>query len=321
MEKILRLVREFVYILFVIIAAILTGCRPYNRFVLDGVVKDGGSGLVYLYVWKNKKFYPAGHVPYVNGRFLYVGRTDQPQLYGISVKENDTDPQSFFAGEDTLHLTFWKTGAEVVTNGSPLNDEYLSMHEKARNATLKQIFHYVAGHRSSPVTAFLVLNEWSWRLSLSDLKVIDNMLETSRENTLYPKQIKDLISRMETVEPGCMVPVVKGLTDNVKQPLVLAFFATWCPDCQAEIPQLARTAAKNRHIRFAGISLDSDSSTVDSFIRRNPTLFKTVQTDTRGWDSPLVRQFAVRWIPTFFLIAPGGRIQCVSRNVAGLHLP
>lgn len=257
-------------------------------------------------------------IPFTDGKFLYNGHVDQPLLYGISVRRDDANPQTFFVGEDTLHLSFWKTGQEVLAQDSPLNDDYLSMRERAKEATEQAILRYVGSHKDSPVTAFFTLYDWSWRLDLSTLKLIISTLRPSLKNCIYFKDLQDVAKQMEQVQPGCQAPSIKNMPTDNRQNTVLVFFATWCPDCTVEMPEIEKVASKMKNVRFVGFSLDTQKAPLETFKKQHNRLFETIISDYKGWDSPIVRTYAVRWIPSFILISPSGKILKVAHSARDL---
>lgn len=315
MEKVQRLVRQSLHVLLVILLVLQAfSCDHRYSYVINGKVMDGGNGKVYLFRYGNKDFRLVDSVDYKNGCFIYKGETDQPLLFAISVNPHDRSPQSFFVGEDTLRLSFWKTGGEVVANDSPLNDLYLSMREKAPAATEQAILRYVHDHADSPVTAFFVLHDWSWRLDLPTLKLIYDTLEPSLKNCVYLCRLHDLMDNMRQVQPGKTMPAMKTSV-SVKQQTVLVFFASWCPDCRNELPALEKKVAERKDIHFVGFSLDTSKIALKQFEKAHPRLFSEILSDYKGWDSPVAQTFAVRWIPTFFLISKDGVILKVAHKV------
>ncbi|MDB5888424.1 MAG: thioredoxin [Rhodocyclales bacterium] len=56
------------------------------------------------------------------------------------------------------------------------------------------------------------------------------------------------------------------------KPLVVNFWATWCPPCREEMPLLDRTARAQPGVQFVGISVD-DKEHVTAFRKTNPTSY------------------------------------------------
>lgn len=317
MEKVQRLVCQFVYFLLIITGAFVAGaCSGRHSFVIDGKVMDGGNGTVYIFKYGNKDFHLIDSAAYTDGHFTYKSETEQPLLYGLSLNPEDTEPQSFFIGEDTLHLSFWKTGKEVIASNSPLNDNYLSMREKAAGATEQSILRYVHDNASSPVAAFFVWHDWSWRLDVATLRLIYDTFDSRLKDCIYLRQLHDLIIHMENVQPGKNAPEKAG--EESGQQTVLLFFASWCSDCRNELPSIKKVVLQHRNTRFIGFSLDVNKAALKQFEKENPHLFEKIMSDYKGWDSPIVQMYAVRWIPAFFLISKDGKIEKITHSAEAL---
>lgn len=89
---------------------------------------------------------------------------------------------------------------------------------------------------------------------------------------------------------------------------VLAFFKASCPTCQFAFPYLERVyrnSNSNNRILFAGISQDNARETAE-FRRDFPFTFP-VLIDPEPYT--VSSRYAVDFVPTIYLIAPGGTVQ------------
>jgi thiol-disulfide isomerase/thioredoxin len=59
------------------------------------------------------------------------------------------------------------------------------------------------------------------------------------------------------------------VAQNKGKVIAINFFATWCPPCRAEIPELSRAADEygGKNIMFIGLSVDEDPDLLESFIK------------------------------------------------------
>lgn len=66
---------------------------------------------------------------------------------------------------------------------------------------------------------------------------------------------------------------LSGLTDmlakNKGKVIAVNFFATWCPPCRTEIPEISRAVREyaGEGVMFIGLSLDEDPGKVESFVK------------------------------------------------------
>ncbi|MEO9801603.1 MAG: TlpA disulfide reductase family protein [Reichenbachiella sp.] len=89
------------------------------------------------------------------------------------------------------------------------------------------------------------------------------------------------------------------------QTVFLNFWATWCPPCVAEMPDIHDLYEKmeNENVVFVLISQDDNFDKAKNFLERKEYSFPIYQLA-----SPLPKVFASRSIPTTFVISPEGKI-------------
>jgi cytochrome c biogenesis protein CcmG, thiol:disulfide interchange protein DsbE len=89
------------------------------------------------------------------------------------------------------------------------------------------------------------------------------------------------------------------------KPLLVEFWATWCPPCRKSIPHLNQIYAKykGQGLQIVGIT-DEDESTVKKFQKQIPMDYN-VAINTPG---SIYEQFGITAIPTAFLVDKSGKI-------------
>lgn len=99
---------------------------------------------------------------------------------------------------------------------------------------------------------------------------------------------------------------VHRLADYRGAPLILNFWATWCPPCRAEMPSLQRAHKQLARdgIAVLAINVGEDPETVDRF-RRDFELELPLPIDT---DTRVAEQYPMRGLPTTFVIDGEGRL-------------
>lgn len=90
------------------------------------------------------------------------------------------------------------------------------------------------------------------------------------------------------------------------QPLVVNFWATWCPPCRAEMPdlELVRRRYAPRGLGVMGISIDEDPNPVREFRLRIPVAFPLLLDAERR----LANALGIVSFPTTFLVSRQGLI-------------
>ena len=89
------------------------------------------------------------------------------------------------------------------------------------------------------------------------------------------------------------------------KPLLVEFWATWCPPCRKSIPHLNEIYAKYKAqgLQIVGIT-DEDETTVKKFQKQIPMDYN-VAINTPG---SIYEQFGIKAIPTAFLVDKSGKI-------------
>ncbi|GFP34915.1 cytochrome c biogenesis protein CcmG, thiol:disulfide interchange protein DsbE, partial [Candidatus Hakubella thermalkaliphila] len=88
--------------------------------------------------------------------------------------------------------------------------------------------------------------------------------------------------------------------------VVLNFWATWCDPCRAEMPNLERAyqAYKDKNVELVGISMDTDTQLVESFVKEVGVTY-TILLDP---SNQVASDYAIRAIPTTYIVDEEGMI-------------
>lgn len=104
-----------------------------------------------------------------------------------------------------------------------------------------------------------------------------------------------------------------NLNDFKGKVIFLNLWATWCPPCIAEMPNIHKLYEKvsSEDIAFVMVSLDEDIEKAKKFVKRKEYKFPVY-----GIKNGLPALFETNSIPTTFVIAPDGKIVMRKEGMA-----
>jgi peroxiredoxin len=96
-----------------------------------------------------------------------------------------------------------------------------------------------------------------------------------------------------------------SLSQHRGKPVLVDFWATWCPPCRQSIPALKQLYADyTGRIEILGVSLDEDPEAVRDFVREQGLTYPILL----GAASDVSDRYAVQGIPALFLLDKDGKV-------------
>jgi len=107
-----------------------------------------------------------------------------------------------------------------------------------------------------------------------------------------------------------------SLSDLKGKRVFLNFWATWCPPCKAEMPEIEKLyqETKNSNLVIVAVEIGEPLNTVKPFIASNKYNFKVLIDPNQS----VATQYNVTSIPTSYFINVDGNI--VSKNIGGMNI-
>jgi peroxiredoxin len=97
-----------------------------------------------------------------------------------------------------------------------------------------------------------------------------------------------------------------NLEDMRGKPIIVNFWATWCPPCRKEMPSMQRAweVLKKEDIAMLAVNVGEDSDLIFAFTAEYPVEFPLLMDKT----SEVVSAWKVRGLPTTYVVNPAGQI-------------
>lgn len=92
--------------------------------------------------------------------------------------------------------------------------------------------------------------------------------------------------------------------------VVIDFWASWCPDCRKDLPEVIRMYNKwhEKGVEFLGVSFDTDKQKWIDYLTKAGVPYTQVSELKRMNQSDVAKAYGVRWIPSLYLIDPDGNV-------------
>lgn len=154
-----------------------------------------------------------------------------------------------------------------------------------------------------------------------ELKALYSSLSPQVQGSFIGQQVGKEFARLDAISVGGTAPGFSGKTPNgdalsladvLKEKgeyTLVEFWASWCPDCQREMPHLVKVYQKyhDKGFKILGVSIDK---TQDEWVKGIKDMQLTWHhiSSLSGWEDPVARMYQVESIPSNFLLDKNGKI-------------
>ena len=195
------------------------------------------------------------------------------------------------------HLDLLTSPEQAVALEGRLAD-YLARYPDDPKASNMQVRRLDLWQRADPAKAAALLNEMA---ASPDEKIAAAARAPPAEKAL---RHAPLDWKLPALDGGTIdLPALRG------RAVLVQFWASWCPDCNREMPVMLATYQQfhGQGLEVVGISLDKDKEALQATVRKKgiawPQYF-----DGNYWNNDVAVRFGVRGIPELWLVDTNGRV-------------
>jgi thiol-disulfide isomerase/thioredoxin len=165
------------------------------------------------------------------------------------------------------------------------------------NEVTTHLFELLERHRLFSAAEYLalkVLNETSCTIDSNLARQLESYRAMKMGN-IAPDMVFDPSSFAKNTT------TLNKLSDSKSKYTVVVFGASWCPQCQEELPEIANQYSKwkSKDVEVVFIALEEDRSTFRDFVKAFP--FPSYS-DQKKWDTKMAMDYFVFATPTMFLL-------------------
>lgn len=147
------------------------------------------------------------------------------------------------------------------------------------------------------------------------------LLAATASHAQNAEEDPDVLYASEIIRPGKAAPDFRlngldgkavNLHDFRGRYVVLVFWASWCPDCRAEVPELKAMYEKYapEMVQFLNISFDRTEDKWKEYVAEEALPGVHVFDPAGKKESAVCEAYGVKWIPSLILVGPDGRVAC-----------
>ncbi|KAA6334274.1 Thiol-disulfide oxidoreductase ResA [termite gut metagenome] len=333
------------YCLLLFVAICLFGCNNNKTECVSITGNIKGLGDDTIYVYGVDEFLNFTDTIYVkDDKFSYTIQADTAGQIMLLFNNRQTYPV-FFDKKDKITIEGDTGHLDIpIIMGNPTNEKltaFLQELEKIEEVSKKKleekIDSFIHWNQDSPVSVYL-LDTYFVRKEQPDYTKIKQLIEAMNgklRDKRYMEELTEFVEQAEKAELKKVIPSFNLLDINDKKVsyttldskyILIHFWASWDDESKlanAEIRKINRTCTKKekrrikkkddkKELSIVGISLDVDKESWKQTVKKD-TLTGTQVCDLSGWNSTIVKQYAVRELPANILINSKGEV--IARNI------
>ena len=300
----------------------VTSC---NSFKINVNLENSNGKTVYLQRYDGEKMNNMDSVVAKDNQAVFkVKKSENIDAFCIMIK-GWRRPLTFFADNQDVAITGEYQNYNGINVLASESQEKLNtfMAEVNSIEDEQEIYYYVLDFAKqnidSPLSAY-ALYRYKWAFSLEDLDKLCEMIPQDIQSA-YKNLIIEYMERLKMTQPG--MPYIDFTQKDVNgndftmsefvgsaKVIILDFWASWCPDCRKENPNLVAlyNEFKDKGLDIVSVSLDTDAEAWKKAIADDKLVWKNHVSDLKGWKNAVAEKYTIAFIPQNLILDAHGVI-------------
>jgi len=317
--------------LIAILPLIFLSCSGYT---ISGEVAEGTSAVV-LSKLVGKNPVPVDTVQVDDcGGFRFTGHADTPFMAYISDAASGDVLTDLCVANTDIYLSYGESGYEYV--GGVENARYKSIRSSLfdQELTVEQMYAVmdsaIMEDPSCTAYSYVLFRNLYLYLPLEQSEKLESRFSEDIRSNSYLTILRELIAQTRKSMPGNQILDFASLTpsgDTISLSslkgswVLLDFWASWCPYCRLENPQLVELYSKYhpKGLEILSVSLDNERDAWIKAIEADSMTWLNVS-DLDKWECKPARMYGISAIPGNVLISPDGIISARQLHQDNLEM-
>ena len=184
--------------------------------------------------------------------------------------------------------------------------------------------NFVGKNSTSSVAAFVLYKYLSGETEFRELDSLKNIFDASIQKSVYIELLNeqlDILRKTQVGEAATDFSMADTLGKTVKlssfygKYLIIDFWASWCPNCREENPELVGlyNEFNKKGLAILGVSFDTKRENWLKAIQHDSLTWNHVS-DFKGWENAAGQLYGIRAIPSNILLDTKGII--IGKNLS-----
>lgn len=326
--------RKFLFGLLTVV--LFTACGDKTAYTITGTLADLADGTEVRLSSDRRGKDVVASTTIQGGKFVFEGQQPEAVVQFLKVDGHDNFRRPYAIVVEGGAIEVAVVDGNVSVTGTPLNDAYsrlgkeMAVEGAMKSGADEELLKAFVKENAGNVLGVALFEANAYRFQLDEMKEIFALVPEKFKSLPTMVKMSEGIAAREVTAVGKKFTDLKGFDPEGKEVslsdyagngrvVLVDFWASWCPYCIAEMPDLVAAYAKykDKGFEIVGVSLDDKNDLWKAGIEKSNATWAHIS-DLKGWESELSKTYAIFSLPQTVLIDKDGTI--IDKQIKGADL-